>query len=62
MCQIFLEFTPQNAPWRIFSLNNDGSTGQQLANDATNVAPGNYVVLGPSMFFFDLMLDNLLMK
>jgi hypothetical protein len=62
MCQIFLEFTPQNASWRIFFLNTNGSTGHQLANNAMNVAPGNYVVLGPGMFCFDLIRDNPLMK
>lgn len=56
MCQIFLEFNPQNASWGIFSLRDDGSTGQQLFYDATTAVPGSYVVLAQSMclllFFF----------
>ncbi|KAK2781516.1 hypothetical protein FQN53_000532 [Emmonsiellopsis sp. PD_33] len=45
MCPLFLQLS--NMTWHIFTLNPDGSTGHQLGNDATNIAPGNYTILGP---------------
>ncbi|KMU92692.1 hypothetical protein CIHG_10515 [Coccidioides immitis H538.4] len=46
-CSRFLVFPPENAQWRIFALNHDGSAGNQIAADATNLAPGRYIILGP---------------
>ncbi|KAK2739636.1 hypothetical protein FQN55_009372 [Onygenales sp. PD_40] len=46
MCPLFLQLS--NMTWHIFTLNPDGSTGHQLGNDATNIAPGNYIILGPN--------------
>lgn len=58
MCPLFLVFSPPNVPWYIFTLNDDGSTCQQLARNTMNVTPGRYIILGPGMFCFDLLLKQ----
>ncbi|KKZ61854.1 hypothetical protein EMCG_03643 [[Emmonsia] crescens] len=49
MCPLSLDFSPQNTPWSIFILNDDASTGQQLADNEMNMAPGQYIILAPAL-------------
>jgi hypothetical protein len=48
MCPVFLDFDPPGAQWRIFTLNPDGSTGNQLGNNNNILQRGNYIILTPS--------------
>jgi hypothetical protein len=48
MCPVFLDFTPPTAQWRVFTLNPDGSTGNQLGQNGNVLQTGNYIILAPS--------------
>lgn len=50
MCDIILDFHDPAAPWSLFSLNHDGSTGNALMRDRNAVAEGSYAVLSNSKF------------